>query len=851
MKAVFHNKALLMIVTVCFLSAAGILGGAFLLAPERETFYEDGYFNNFNQRLTEEGEESVAVVDQIHFSQAAPVSASHFDVLRFRDADGKKAEVDADSFIHYTDESLSSVNGMLLTDLSRFAEGVYDVYYLKKMMVLTHTPEGYTIDNNQSELSFGDFLLKTSEDSYLAVSPELKLEFPGGSEIVVTEGQMELRFLENYVVAAATPEDSYRLLTQDASITFQNGTVLDLSTMELLNRKRSEKDGENLVEALMADADILKIALKDLKTSREDRIDLASVTESSWVMPTFIMNPVDGQDGIDGLDGEEGSDGEDGTAGAEGAAGTDGSAGADGAGGNAGASGGSGEDGRTGGQGGSSGGTLDTEVEKFPRVSITDWEQTAGSVKISLKTWNQSTLVEGTSKISIYNPSTGEYVRQWTSESPDFLELKNTSSDEEEPPELELSCDLLSPDTAYRLIVEAQVERKLENGETASGNYILTSRAFQTDMAGFHLKLAGRSADAMDFAPVLSSNRTVEGFQSLTLVPEGGGEAVSCNEHQLAQLTQAVNRESCRIEGLRSDQTYQVTALVKFSDVKTPVTYTYEYQTLKKAPVAVSESGGTYTGYTLTASEYRYFIASAGRVVDEDDAIEFYKYELYQFTGTGTSGNEVDTDYAFAGSARRIRESAETSLPVYLDEERAIYPGKDSYSLKVAYTYFDNEKQVTVYLPYPKDGTLFEEKVVANIPSVDRPCIQYIRTGSGIGPSSIEGFLELDPGDSGQLFVEDSDLHYLTVMVASASSTRQYTYNELSEWKRKDGSSASGSSGHEAIRLPLDSWSLKAGTTYTITVNGFIVMDGKEEAPQFKTLGSIVLTTPKSAGSGN
>lgn len=832
---VIKNKSLITIIVLCLLGAVCLLGGAWLLTPKAGALYAEGYVNDFDQTLTDELE-TYEAAQPIYFQEATKVNSSYSGIISFRNSDGEKTRVASDSLVHYADGSISSIKGMLLTDLDDFQNGLYDIYYLADMMVLTRDSDTYVIDNNSSELTFKEFILKTSDDRYEAVSPSMTLSFPDGSRQELTNGYAEIQFIEEDIAGISDGESSWRFLTDGATLTLQNGCVLDLSTMELLSHKAGADGTDGQTDNTPS------ILLRKITAEEETNINVDSQTAIDWKMPVFISNAIDGEDGMDGVDGENGVDGE---AGAEGQAGDAGNQGSNGTDGSSGRAGGNGLDGTkgSGGQDGDDSNDNNTEAIKTPRISIDEWTQTAGSINVSLNVYNGNYILEGTSQIRIYNPKTGKDEYVWNASTDPGKDLAMLDR-------LNIAYDALSPSTDYRLIVEASVKRSDEDG-TNYGNRVLLIKNFRTDAAGFHLNLTGRTEESLSFSATLAGTRTVDALTQLTLTAPDGRQLLYTNDQYegkmiLDKLKQSINNtQSCEISGLESNTTYKVELSVKFADVSGLIKYQYEYQTLKKAPVAVKTVNGEYTGYTLKAVPSRYYVADTGNVDDPDQAIEYYTYELYRYLGTGNSGSIVDTSLAFSGAAVKVKETAESNTAFYLDEyiQSGVY---DSYSLKISYTYYDNEKYVTIYMPYPDTPDDFIKYAKANIPTTSDPYVQYVKTGDGgVTQNRVKGYLEVYTGAGIQISVGDSDLHYIQVNVSSAAGNSQKIYYTLAEWQDEYGNSLQDRETvrSQHIRLPID-WTVVPGTTYTITVGGFTGVSGSSDI-SYQRIGTFTLTTPK------
>ncbi len=129
-------------------------------------------------------EDSTAVLNETRFASGSALSRSVSGTFSFTGAEGGTYSADEDAFVFYSDGSVTSVNGMILTDLSDFPDGLMDSYYLDSLLALQRDGTVYTIQNNTQEMTFENFLLKTGDLDYLIISPSLLLHRADGDDTV-------------------------------------------------------------------------------------------------------------------------------------------------------------------------------------------------------------------------------------------------------------------------------------------------------------------------------------------------------------------------------------------------------------------------------------------------------------------------------------------------------------------------------------------------------------------------------------------------------------------------------------------------------------------------------------------
>ncbi len=150
------NKIAVGLTGVVLAATVGMTAGGVVLSRQaKDRFQTGGYVLNVT-----EDDNHAAVAERMQFGAGEEICISADGSLLLKDADQNETKTMADSFVHYEDESVASVDGMLLTDLDEFRNGLMDSYYLDQFMALSKTDSGYVIANNAAELQFQNFLLK-------------------------------------------------------------------------------------------------------------------------------------------------------------------------------------------------------------------------------------------------------------------------------------------------------------------------------------------------------------------------------------------------------------------------------------------------------------------------------------------------------------------------------------------------------------------------------------------------------------------------------------------------------------------------------------------------------------------
>ena len=828
------KKAIILSATVAALSVAVLVGGIIAGQNKKTRFLANGYVMQ-----VETSEDSQAVANQVRFASGTAMNKKASSKITFKSEEGQTAESGADAFIHYEDGSLTSAYGMTLTDLARFPEGLMDSYYLDGMMVLENGGSAsYTIQNNTEKMAFDNFLLKTGDQKYLCVSPTLTLERSNSGSDTIENGYLELTYIDEdgMVLNATDGTNAWQFLADSSTITFANGAVLDLGRMELTSGTTDSETG----------AAIASLKLTGISVSADVGIVVANNTATSWTPPTFVNHAIDGKDGADGVqgqDGEIGDDGEDGDVGQDGVAGEAGATGTDGG------NGGTGGNGQKG-AAGQDGNNIDDENRELadsPFVNVTSWDQTTGSIAFTVKAFNTELIQTSTTEAYVLNTATGAtYLVQ-----PTGMELTELGDDDASTKTW--TVDGLEPGTEYKLVISAKVLKSQD--DTNGDNYaksILVSRVFTTDENGFYIKkikadyITAKNINQYDDTKAqpdtacLGLKVTLSGNQQLDSISEATISYIDKDNKRVTlpdkdnQLSSQTERDAlaATAEGgmyvlynLKSDTEYTITATAKLTNGKISH-FTETYKTLKATPEVSS------VVFDINAG--RFFVSRVTLTKDEDNALVSFDHEIYKYD---------DPTQNLTGDCLKKKTTTETTTYFYLSD--VIKAGKDTalgtyykYGNRVFMTWYDNEKYVTQEVPR---SSVWMARYIADSSS------SYVDLRNDtITDSSIKADLYISPGSGKYIYVGYKDIHRILVQITASGYTKVLYYSNLADWYDSDGNKlkADKTSASGEIHTPLELTGLARGTTYTITVMGYLNTWSGESQTIGTTLFKTTTTTP-------
>lgn len=829
------NKIAVGLTAVVLAGTVGMTVGGMTLSQKMKTrFPADGYVLDVTVDDSQR-----ASAQLMSFVSGEELRSAADGSLVFKDQDGAEIRTHEDSFIHYSDESITSVNGMLLTDLDEFSQGLMDSYYLDQLMALAKADTAYTIANNNTELQFENFLLKAGDDHYLLASPELTIDMKNGDSIRVDTGYLELRYLDDDGLVANLTDgnDAWQFLTDGCHVEYDNGAVLDLAMMVMGNGVADETTGQFTK----------MFALGNLNMDLASNITISQTPENTWQPPTFIVNPVDGENGQDGTSGEAGQAGAEGETGSSGKAGSAGQAGQAGQIGQSGISGANGVTGLAGKDGEHSEENTDNDdITLAPCVNVTSWDQTAGSVDFKICAYNTSLIQDGTSEAYVLNTKTGQVIYTWSN-----LELKTSQDGEEIPMKLEG----LEANTTYKLVISARIMTSLDAvGNTEYAKSVLLSRVFSTDENGFYLKKVqaayitdeeipdweatddrAKTGAMLGFQATISGNQEIKEIRNVEMSyidkDNGNRIVVDSRDNPLSQesecerLKETASGESTYyLFGLESNTSYTITMEVELTNGLTS-TMTETYQTLKATPQV--------TRAIFDVNENRFFISTAQYVDDPDHAITQYDHEVYRYF----DGDGLQTD-----DCLKKKTSPNAEVYIYLNDD--IHVGKDDdgrdyyYGNIIYVTYYDNEKYVT------KEVERDSAWSAQHISQSDSACILFKENDpdGGITADSINGTLMLYTGAGNTIYAGDNDFHRILVQVTASGYSNVLYYTDLGKWEDKDGDPLEGTSASGWLQTKFKLDGLSAETSYVVTVTAYFDQEGTNST----TVGSTVIKTTES-----
>lgn len=833
-------KKSLSIVLAMILVFAGIFAGVSIWQYQhgQSTFAADGYM------IAGLSDEDVVACN--YFSQGTVYRDTYEDQIVFTSSLGSQETAQKDSFVHYTDGSAMSFREGILVDLDQMNRGYLELYYLAQKMVLTSTDGAYEIDNNDSILSFTDYLWMIQEKKFLVYAGGgMTLTLANGTEHSIDSGYLEFTYLEDNIIQVCNEENIWQAIASGCRLTLSNGLTLDLGTGEI-----TDSEGN------------VRLSLQDVAAdlAAGTGVAIASDSARSWTPPTFEFDVVDGTDGTNGTDGDAGVDGEAGVEGEAGAEGTEGEAGSSGANGSAGAAGQSGANGTSGGDGldgtdGASGGSgaspgssngADTAGTALGKVIISSMDYDCENMTVTFYAEDNNNTFSGSNSVAkavLVETATNTVVRTLT-DGEDWDGVVLAAATDTNPVTLNFAG--LSPDTEYTLLIYS--DYSVDNGKL-TGNKVFASRSFYTSTEGVTMAIHSMTEDSVTLMLTKNSYSNVKyaNVQATFSFTNEDGELVDV----IADLEDAVadftKDNTCLVT---LDLTAYLGDEAGETDMYSNIPFTLNLYTTEEAssdPVKVNsetstirgledgsaqKSGQVLTGTTLkktpTYGELNmefmsggYYALSVGGIQDPDSAIQSYTYQIFD-----TQGKLL----------KQLVSYNEKAVELYIDDEQIKYG--ETYQIKCLINYYDNEKyydlkvsghmiidsgQATIWFEWATPDENIDLGFSGDVPA------NFMEEGV----SYLYGYLVIDCAGAG---ISLENTQEMLVTVASGSS-----YQESISYTITDDLKKTQTDGTVYLKLPVWMYGLKADSVYTFTVSGYVKYSDATSA--YRTIGSTSETT--------
>lgn len=212
-------KKMVFIVTSILVVVCVSIFLAYQFQKDKEyTFNKDGYI------LVSNVEETAS---KYYFSAGSSYQEKYPAKIVFTDIDQNKVVSDNTSFVHYTDGSISVLKKSAILDLSNVSGDLVNYYNLFIDTELSKIDISYRAESSNGTYEFTNFVVKVSDSKYLLVGNNMTLRI-GEEDAVTINGYLELSIVEGDIILLENQEVSYKTVSSDARILFDESTYLNL-----------------------------------------------------------------------------------------------------------------------------------------------------------------------------------------------------------------------------------------------------------------------------------------------------------------------------------------------------------------------------------------------------------------------------------------------------------------------------------------------------------------------------------------------------------------------------------------------------------------------------------------------
>lgn len=202
------GKSFWIILIISIVSLIILTLGVILLTRENsKEFYSSGYIIS----------SSATKSDKLYFKDKTIYKENVFDEYVFKDVDNKEVSTNKNNFIHYLDNSLSFMKNGVILDLDNINTSLVPYYNITDKSIIKYNNGGYYIENEDKTLIFGNFLGKITDNKYIVVGTNIRVQLAGSNESI-SGNYFEILFTEEGVVKIENAEGSYQTASEGSII---------------------------------------------------------------------------------------------------------------------------------------------------------------------------------------------------------------------------------------------------------------------------------------------------------------------------------------------------------------------------------------------------------------------------------------------------------------------------------------------------------------------------------------------------------------------------------------------------------------------------------------------------------
>ncbi len=460
------KKLFFIIVSVLLMISVTVYMAVNVQKSSAKSFPKAGYILN---GVTASGNESEANDEnsiKYYFETNTSYKNTFDKNVEFKDTNGESVKVPEASFIHYEDDSIGLLKKGVILNLDDIEKDVPIYYNLFEGTILQFKSGDYIVDNLGKELKFREFVVRVSDNKYLLVSDNIKLNLDDNTSTDIKSNYVEISVVEEGIVRIENQDTAYQTVASDASI-----EVDDLSLN--LDNGYFFKDDEPIIN------------LNSMVIDSDDNIDITPIQE--------IKDQIEAE-----KEQEEAENQEENTGG--GIGGSGGTTGEDNV----------GNDSVDGGFIGSESEVVENELS-LPTSQLSDVQVTANSFQATITINDPDSLITGTTYTSILENSSNRVVYEKETEAGIYT--------------IDILAESLNPETSYSLVTNIHyVKNEIEYTMDVVQQLFVTSAIgisidkdyYSSSELSFKVKIDNYSKVKSADVKLLNSTGEVLDVQSIT-----------------------------------------------------------------------------------------------------------------------------------------------------------------------------------------------------------------------------------------------------------------------------------------------------------------------------------------------
>ena len=242
------KKYILFFISLCVIVTIFFVYSTINVQESKEvTFIESGYILNGSQ-------------SRYYFKEDEIYTKTFDDKISFIDTDGKKVLVDRENFIHYESGNIITLQDGVLLDLSKITEDPITYYNVSSGKEIKKLSNRYVVKNLDKDMPFDQGIFKISANKYIILGKNIKVTLNNGTTRDIND-YIEIEYYDNEIVSIYNQEINYQTISSDSYI---------------------ELDGEikiNLGTKIISNSDENKMSLDNMVINSDDNINLADINE--------------------------------------------------------------------------------------------------------------------------------------------------------------------------------------------------------------------------------------------------------------------------------------------------------------------------------------------------------------------------------------------------------------------------------------------------------------------------------------------------------------------------------------------------------------------------------------------